>query len=80
MTTLCEMGPTVGTIITYPIAGALIYYIEDNFIGGWKGCFYFFGFTGLIWCIFWFWLVTDSPETHPTISESERNYIIDTRK
>ncbi|CAF1341777.1 unnamed protein product, partial [Adineta steineri] len=30
---------------------------------------------GFIWLPLWLWLVADSPQTHRTISENERNYI-----
>ena len=29
----------------------------------------------MIWSFFWFWLVTDSPHDHPTISQEELDYI-----
>lgn len=43
-----------------------------------SGWFYIFLFTslfGFIWLPLWLWLVDDSPLTHPTISDRERDYI-----
>ncbi|KAG8513193.1 Sialin, partial [Galemys pyrenaicus] len=34
------------------------------------------GIIGIIWFILWFWLVSDAPETHKTISQSEKEYIL----
>ena len=33
------------------------------------------GLLAVFWCIFWFWLVTDSPFDHPTITDEELNYL-----
>ncbi|XP_022201841.2 sialin [Nilaparvata lugens] len=34
------------------------------------------GVFGIIWCLFWYILVYDSPLTHPSITRKERNYIV----
>ena len=36
----------------------------------------FKGSLTLIWAILWFWLVYDTPSSHPTISNEELEYII----
>lgn len=46
-----------------------------NFIG-WEGVFYATGIIGLFWYGLWTYLIYDSPESHPTISEKERKYIL----
>ncbi len=33
------------------------------------------GILGFLWLPLWMWLVSDSPEDHPTISKIEREYI-----
>ena len=42
---------------------------------GWESVFYVFGVLGLLWFIAWSLVVTDSPDTHTTISWQEREYI-----
>jgi ACS family sodium-dependent inorganic phosphate cotransporter len=42
---------------------------------GWVYIFILTSLFGFIWLPLWLWLVTDSPYSHPTISEKERNYI-----
>jgi ACS family sodium-dependent inorganic phosphate cotransporter len=40
-------------------------------IWGWPWVFYFFGILGFLWYGLWYFLVSDSPETHPTIHPTE---------
>ncbi|XP_065056231.1 vesicular glutamate transporter 2.1-like isoform X2 [Rhopilema esculentum] len=35
----------------------------------------FSGLLAIIWSVFWFWMVTDSPFDHPTITDKELAYI-----
>ncbi|XP_065836114.1 sialin-like [Oscarella lobularis] len=42
----------------------------------WPSVFYVFGGLGLVWCLVWFALVHDSPQSHPRISVKERDYIV----
>ncbi len=53
------------------IGGVFCRYITS----GWVYIFLLTGIVGFIWLLFWLWLVADSPQTHRTISEKERNYI-----
>ncbi|XP_045469677.1 sialin [Harmonia axyridis] len=62
-------GFSIGIGITYPLAGYLI----ANF--GWPSVFYTTGSLGVSWCLLWYLLAFDSPETHPRISLSEQKYI-----
>ena len=48
-------------------------YLADEF--GWESVFYVFGILSLIWFLAWAFLISDSPDTHPTISREERDYI-----
>lgn len=47
--------------------------------------FYFYlfptiGALGVLWFFFWMWLVSDTPETHRSISRAEREYILSSLK
>ncbi|KAB7496003.1 Sialin [Armadillidium nasatum] len=46
---------------------------------GYEMAFYVCALLGLIWLLFWVLLMYDYPETHPRISEKERNYILENR-
>jgi hypothetical protein len=45
------------------------------FASGWIHIFILTAIFGFIWFPLWLWLVSDSPFTHPKISEEEKNYI-----
>ncbi|XP_017771579.1 PREDICTED: sialin [Nicrophorus vespilloides] len=62
-------GFSIGIGLTYPLCGFLI----ANF--GWRSVFYTTGSIGVVWCVIWYLLAFDSPETHPRISLSEQKYI-----
>jgi len=66
-------GCPVGTILTMPLTGLLTKY---GFDGGWASVFYVFGAVGLLWFFVWCMVIHPSPKTHPTISEAEKNYIL----
>lgn len=65
-------GSNFGTVISLPLSGWLC---SLEYMGGWPLAFYIFGATGIIWFIFWLWLVYDTPRSHPRISAEERQYI-----
>ena len=52
-----------------PASGYLCDYV------GWESVFYVFGVIGLVWFIFWCFLVFDGPDVHPRISEEEKAFI-----
>ncbi|KAJ1520118.1 hypothetical protein ONE63_004338 [Megalurothrips usitatus] len=66
-------GSNFGTIVSMPLSG---YLADVEFMGGWPLAFYVFGGLGVVWSIVWWWIIYDSPATHPKISSEERNYII----
>lgn len=68
--TLVCTGSSVGTAITYPMCGFII----DRW--GWELVFYVNGVLGTIWFVAWCFLVYDSPQEHPRLSASEKEYII----
>ncbi|XP_048209644.1 sialin [Perognathus longimembris pacificus] len=63
-------GAQLGTVVSLPLSGLICYYMN------WTYVFYFFGLVGIVWFILWIWLVSDTPETHKTISPSEKEYIL----
>lgn len=63
------MGGTFGTVITWPICGLII----ENL--GWHWAFYIVSIFVLVIVGFWFFLVSDTPSKHSTISIKEREYI-----
>lgn len=63
-------GAQLGTVVSLPLSGIICLYMD------WTYVFYFFGIIGIIWSILWFWLVSDAPGTHKTISQSEKEYIL----
>lgn len=65
------MGGTLGTVLTWSLTGPLI---EKC---GWESAFYVPAALTIIWSIFWWYLVADTPAEHPRISESENKYIQD---
>lgn len=65
-------GSNIGTVISMPLTGWLC---SLKFMGGWPLAFYLFGIVGIIWFIFWMFLVYDKPSLHPRITTKERQYI-----
>uniref|UniRef100_A0A8C6L641 Sialin n=1 Tax=Nothobranchius furzeri TaxID=105023 RepID=A0A8C6L641_NOTFU len=67
--TISYIGAQLGTVIALPLSGEICFYLD------WTYIFYIFGAVGLVWFVLWAFLVFDSPNTHPRISELERLYI-----
>lgn len=63
------LGTTIGTVVTWPLVGFLI---ETN---GWSYGFYAPALILLIFTILWYFIVFDSPATHPRIDPKEKDYI-----
>lgn len=63
------MGGTFGTVVTWPILGA----VSEHW--GWIWSFYLPGILCLCWVVLWYIVVSDSPQQHKRISEDEKNYI-----
>ena len=53
------------------IGGVFCRYVSS----GWVYIFVLTSILGFIWLPLWLWLVADSPRSHRTISEKERDYI-----
>ncbi|XP_061283195.1 sialin isoform X4 [Bos javanicus] len=67
-------GAQLGTVVSLPLSGVICYYMN------WTYVFYFFGLVGIIWFILWICLVSDTPETHKTITPYEKEYILSSLK
>ncbi|XP_072107188.1 sialin isoform X1 [Mobula birostris] len=67
---LSYAGAQFGTVVSLPLSGIICYYLD------WSYVFYIFGALGVFWCLLWFWLASDTPESHRTISKAEQDYII----
>ncbi|XP_011308742.1 putative inorganic phosphate cotransporter isoform X2 [Fopius arisanus] len=74
---LCTMtyaGAQFGTVISYPISGAMIEF------SGWRSVFYSFGAVAVIWSLSFFFIGSDSPAASAgsslcRIGDTERKYI-----
>ena len=62
-------GASIGTLIIFTLAGILADHL------GWEAVFYVTGGLSLLWVVFWFLMVADTPAQHPRISPEERSYI-----
>nr|XP_040577086.1 LOW QUALITY PROTEIN: sialin-like [Lepeophtheirus salmonis] len=62
-------GTSLGTVLSIPSSGLITSLL------GWEWVFYLHGGLALIWCVVWMIFVTDTPETHKFISESEKEFI-----
>merc|ERR1711971_736700 len=58
------------TIVGFFISGLLADWV------GWEAVFYIEGCACFVWLALWLWLASDTPQTHPSISEAERDYIL----
>ncbi|XP_064594982.1 vesicular glutamate transporter 2-like [Liolophura sinensis] len=63
-------GSYLGTVIAFPVCGALA-----SSAAGWPSIFYVFGTVGVVWSLAWWYLITDAPEEHDTISSEELEYL-----
>lgn len=60
----------LGTVVGSTVGGQLI-----GATGKWESAFYLFGISGILWFILWVLLCYSSPETHPFISEKEKDFL-----
>ncbi|XP_043271950.1 sialin [Venturia canescens] len=65
-------GANFGTVISLPVSGWLC---SLELWGGWPLAFYLFGTLGIVWYVFWLFLIYDTPAQHPWIDPDERAYI-----
>ena len=67
-------GSRIGLAFTLP----LVAWMVDAL--GWRTSFVLLGVMGVVWAVFWFSWFRDTPETHPTISDEEKQLILLTRQ
>ncbi|KAL0109228.1 hypothetical protein PUN28_014367 [Cardiocondyla obscurior] len=66
-------GTALGTVISILLTGLLAANL------GWESIFYVEGALCLIWCIFWWLMIADSPEEQTRfMTQEEKNYIVTT--
>lgn len=68
------LGAHFGTVVSMPVSGILCS-LPNIPGGGWPLAFYLTGGLGIVWFVAWMLLVSDTPDSHPRISESEKTYI-----
>lgn len=64
-------GAAIGGIVSAPIIGVLFV-----FLGTWQATFIAVGALGFLWLIPWLIVYKSGPETHPWLSEEERQFIL----
>jgi len=69
ISTIVMSGSQVGTIVGFFLSGLLV----DCW--GWESVFYIQGGACLVWVLLWQLLASDSPASHPLISQAEQDYI-----
>ncbi|KAG5881494.1 hypothetical protein JTB14_029159 [Gonioctena quinquepunctata] len=63
-------GGPLGNVISLPVAGLI-----SNSSLGWPMVFYIYGVLGMIWAVIFYFIGSDSPSEHKTITMQERRYI-----
>ncbi|ESO94022.1 hypothetical protein LOTGIDRAFT_104455, partial [Lottia gigantea] len=69
LVTCSIVGLDVGTILGFSLSG----FISSSI--GWPFIYYIFGGCELVFALLWVYLITEDPESHPTISKEELDYI-----
>lgn len=71
---LFNSGAAIGGIIAIPLVAFLTIYFS------WQMIFVIVGLIGLLWLIPWLYLVKAPPQSHPWITDEEREYILSGQK
>ena len=64
-------GAAIGGIVSAPIVGILFV-----LLGTWQATFIVIGALGLLWLVPWLIVYKSGPDSHPWLSEAEREYIL----
>lgn len=64
------LGSSIGAALNFPIFG----FIMKKY--SWEYVFHFCSVVGVVWYVFWIYLVYDSPSEHPRIHPLEKDYIL----
>ena len=67
---LFNSGAAIGGIVAIPLIAFLTIYF------GWQAIFIVVGLAGLLWLIPWLMIVKAPPQSHPWLTEDERQYIL----
>jgi MFS transporter, ACS family, glucarate transporter len=67
-------GSRIGAALALPFVAYLIGLI------GWRYSFVFFGVTGIMYAIIWYFVFKDKPEEYKFIGEKEKKYILENRQ
>lgn len=66
-----NFGASFGAMISIPVIGILALNFE------WQTIFIMIGVAGLLWLIPWIYIVKSPPKSHPWITESEKQFILE---
>lgn len=69
MSSIVYAGTCLGTVVSILSAGVIASTL------GWEAVFYLMGGACIPWCLFWAWLIADTPSEQKYISEEERHLI-----
>ncbi|XP_046601309.1 uncharacterized protein LOC107216979 [Neodiprion lecontei] len=69
--TVVTSGTKLGTVLGSALSGVMI----QNSSIGWPLLFYVFGAAGVLWFFAWVLLCYNTPDVHPFITDSEKNYL-----
>ncbi|MEQ8205727.1 MAG: MFS transporter [Woeseia sp.] len=64
-------GAAIGGIVSAPVVAYLFVFLES-----WQATFIAIGALGFLWLVPWLIIYKSGPETHPWVSEAERQYIL----
>lgn len=67
-------GSRIGAALALPFVAYLIGVI------GWRYSFVFFGVTGIMYAVIWYFVFRDKPEEYKFIGEKEKKYLLETRQ
>jgi sugar phosphate permease len=67
--TMAGSGQFVGSIVGVFVSGWIVHWL------GWQWTFILFGLVGLIWVPIWWFLVRDTPQSHPWVNDRELRFI-----
>ena len=70
LTSFSYAGAQIGNVVTFPFSGFLCRTL------GWESIFYVFGGLGLLWCLAWGLIASNSPLENGRMSLAERDYIV----
>jgi ACS family glucarate transporter-like MFS transporter len=67
-------GARFGAALTLPVVAWMVSRL------GWRASFVALGVVGVLWACFWYLWFRDNPESHPRISDAEKELILRTRQ